>query len=139
MVKKEDERAPGVGILIRISSEPVCTFAIPTQDPVKEVASLQLLHNSSSGGHPGVEELYEAMRDDTTLYKISAWYSGGELFDLSPLPEEAAKPVFAQILDALKFVHTQGDGTSLNSRVFRCFSALGCLFPLRTCVEDRTS
>lgn len=55
-----------------------------------------------------MEELYEAMRDDTTLYKISAWYSGGELFDLSPLPEEAAKPVFAQILDALHFVHLQG-------------------------------
>eukprot|EP00903_Cladosiphon_okamuranus_P006973 g6786.t1 len=77
------------------------------EDPVKEVASLQLLH-SKSGGHPGVEELYEAMRDDTTLYKISAWYSGGELFDLSPLPEEAAKPIFAKILDALQFVHSQG-------------------------------
>eukprot|EP00752_Nemacystus_decipiens_P006994 g6273.t1 len=76
------------------------------EDPVKEVASLQLLH--TSGGHPGVEELYEAMQDDTTLYKISAWYSGGELFDLSPLPEQTAKPVFAQILDALKFVHSQG-------------------------------
>lgn len=74
---------------------------------MKEVASLQLLH--ASGGHPGVEELYEAMRDDTTLYKISAWYSGGELFDLSPLPEDALKPLFAQILDALKFVHSQGE------------------------------
>lgn len=78
------------------------------QDPVKEVASLQLLQGGHSGGHPGVEELIEALADDTTLYKICPWYSGGELFDLAPLPENLAKPVFTQILDALNFVHAQG-------------------------------
>lgn len=76
---------------------------------MKEVASLQLLQGGrQSGGHPGVEELIEALADDTTLYKICSWYSGGELFDLAPLPENLAKPVFAQILDAVNFVHGQG-------------------------------
>ncbi|CAM9170377.1 unnamed protein product [Hapterophycus canaliculatus] len=80
------------------------------EDPVKEVASLQLLQGgqAGSGGHDGVEELIEAMADDTTLYKVSPWYSGGELFDYAPLPEGAAKSVFAQILDAVAFVHRQG-------------------------------
>ncbi|CAM9094507.1 unnamed protein product [Scytosiphon promiscuus] len=80
------------------------------EDPVKEVASLQLLQGGLAGGrgHNGVEELIEAMADDTTLYKISPWYSGGELFDYAPLPEDAAKSVFAQILDAVAFVHRQG-------------------------------
>lgn len=55
-----------------------------------------------------MEELIEALADDTTLYKICSWYSGGELFDLAPLPENLAKPVFAQILDAVNFVHGQG-------------------------------
>lgn len=75
---------------------------------MKEVASLQLLQGGQSGGHPGVEELVEALADESTLYKICTWYSGGELFDLAPLCEEAAKPVFAQILDAVNFVHGQG-------------------------------
>lgn len=61
-----------------------------------------------AGGHHGVEELIEAMADDTTLYKISPWYSGGELFDLAPMSEDVAKPIFSQILDAVSFVHSKG-------------------------------
>lgn len=75
-----------------------------------------------------MEELYDAMRDDTTLYKISAWYSGGELFDLSPLPEEAAKPLFAQILDALKFVHSQGERVFFCCCVFSFFPPIVVVF-----------
>lgn len=85
------------------------------QDPVKEIASLQLLQGSdesaagaAGGGHHGVEELIEALTDDTTLYKISPWYSGGELFDLAPMSEDVAKPIFSQILDAVSFVHSKG-------------------------------
>lgn len=73
------------------------------QDPVKEVAALQLLQS-----HPNVEELEEAMIDDTNIYKITTWYEGGELFDLAPMPEESAKAVFAELLDALDFVHSRG-------------------------------
>lgn len=77
----------------------------PKQDPVKEVAALQLLQSQS---HINVEELEEAMADDTTLYKVTPWYEGGELFDLAPMPEESAKIVFAQLVDALDFVHSRG-------------------------------
>ena len=48
------------------------------------------------------------MADDTTLYKVTPWYEGGELFDLAPMPEAPAKKVFAQILDALDFVNSKG-------------------------------
>lgn len=48
------------------------------------------------------------MADDTTLYKVTPWYEGGELFDLAPMNETAAKRVFAQILDALDFVQSRG-------------------------------
>jgi len=86
-------------------------FSGARQDPIKEVSTLQLLHNGNEGrpgGHAGVEELVEALVDDTNLYKISVWYDGGELFERCPMPERDAKGVFAQILDALKFVHAQG-------------------------------
>lgn len=46
--------------------------------------------------------------DDTNLYKVTPWYEGGELFDLAPLPEDSAKLVFAQLLDALEFIHSRG-------------------------------
>ncbi|CAN0050770.1 unnamed protein product, partial [Laminaria digitata] len=77
------------------------------EDPVKEMAALQLLQGQQSH-HSNVEELEEAMTDDTTLYKVTPWYEGGELFDLAPMPEDSAKNVFAQILDALSFVHARG-------------------------------
>lgn len=77
------------------------------QDPVKEMAALQLLQGQQSH-HSNVEELEEAMTDETTLYKVTPWYEGGELFDLAPMQEDSAKSVFAQILDALSFVHARG-------------------------------
>ncbi|CBN75151.1 stress kinase [Ectocarpus siliculosus] len=93
------------------------------EDPVKEIASLQLLQGgdelaasaagAAGGGHDGVEELIEALADDTTLYKISPWYSGGELFDLAPMSEDVAKPIFSQILDAVSFVHSKGNRAPL--------------------------
>lgn len=85
------------------------------QDPVKEMAALQLLQGQQSH-HSNVEELEEAMTDDTTLYKVTPWYEGGELFDLAPMPEDSAKNVFAQILDALKFVHARGALTQATTK-----------------------
>lgn len=67
------------------------------------MAALQLLQS-----HDYVEELEEAMADGTTLYKVTPWYEGGELFDLAPMPEHSAKTVFAQLLDALDFIHARG-------------------------------
>lgn len=75
---------------------------------MKEAACLQLLH-SRNGAHPFIEELLEVISDENNLYKITPWYSGGELFDAAPLLEEAAKPLFVQILEALSFVHGQGE------------------------------
>lgn len=59
--------------------------------------------------HPNVEELEEAMTDEEMLYKVTPWYDGGELFDLAPMPEALARPVFAQLLDALEYVHSRGE------------------------------
>lgn len=84
------------------------------QDPVKEMAALQLLQS-----HGNVEELEEAMADGTTLYKVTPWYEGGELFDLAPMPEHSAKAVFAQLLDALDFIHSRGAYPTFLSRYFR--------------------
>ena len=88
------------------------------QDPVKEMAALQLLQGQQSH-HSNVEELEEAMTDDTTLYKVTPWYEGGELFDLAPMPEDSAKNVFAQILDALNFVHARGALTNSNNQIHK--------------------
>lgn len=82
-------------------------MSISLQDPVKEIAALQLLQGHCQ--HGNVEELEEAMADDTTLYKVTPWYEGGELFDLAPMNETAAKRVFAQILESLDFVHSRGE------------------------------
>lgn len=73
------------------------------QDPLKEVAALQLVQS-----HPNLEELEEAITDGTNLYKVTPWYEGGELFDLAPMPENSAKDVFAQLLEGLEFLHSQG-------------------------------
>lgn len=67
------------------------------------MAALQLVQS-----HPNLEELEEAMSDGINLYKVTPWYEGGELFDLAPMPEHSAKDVFAQLLDGLEFLHSQG-------------------------------
>lgn len=95
-------------------------FLKNTQDPLKEVAALQL-----SQSHPNVEELEEAMTDGTNLYKVTPWYEGGELFDLAPVPEQSAKMVFAQLLDALEFLHSRGEC------FFSCFFWRGVYPPSR--------
>lgn len=92
--------------LINVPSNSVVFYVSSLQDPVKEVAALQLLQGHCQ--HGNVEELKEAMADDTTLYKVTPWYEGGELFDLAPMNETAAKRVFAQILEALDYVHSRG-------------------------------
>ena len=59
--------------------------------------------------HPGVVELYDLLHDEHFYYVILEFCPGGELFqfivDRGRLTEEASKPIMAQLLLALRYIH----------------------------------
>ncbi|CAN0096329.1 unnamed protein product, partial [Discosporangium mesarthrocarpum] len=65
---------------------------------------LQLLQGGDL--HDNVEEIVEALVDSSYLYKITPWY-GCQLFDMAPVPETYAKPIFKQLFRAVAFLHNR--------------------------------
>ena len=59
--------------------------------------------------HPGVVELYDLLHDDYFYYVILEFCPGGELFqfivDQTRVTEEASKPILAQLLLGLRYIH----------------------------------
>lgn len=62
--------------------------------------------------HPGVVELYELLQDDNFYYVFLEFCANGELFDYiannQRLTENESKNMIRQILEALKYIHSQG-------------------------------
>lgn len=62
--------------------------------------------------HPGVVELYELIKDENFYYVFLEFCANGELFDYivnnQRLTENESKNMMKQIIEALKYVHSQG-------------------------------
>jgi serine/threonine protein kinase len=71
-----------------------------------EIRTHQSMH------HPGVVQLYDLFKDDNNFYVILEFCSNGELFqciiDRGHFPEDEARPMALQMLNALQYVHAQG-------------------------------
>jgi len=62
--------------------------------------------------HEGIVTLYDLLKDDTYFYIVMEFCPNGELFRYivqnGKLEEPQAQSIFLQILEALKYVHSQG-------------------------------
>ncbi|SCU94278.1 LADA_0G07624g1_1 [Lachancea dasiensis] len=71
-----------------------------------------LLNNLAQGAHPGIVRLFCTFHDAESLYYVLEYVSGGELLGLlrrnGPLPEAWSKHLFAQLVDTVDYMHSQG-------------------------------
>ena len=63
--------------------------------------------------HPNIVRLYDTVEDQECLYLVLELVGGGELFDLvvaarGGMDEDVARPLFAQMLEAVAYMHAQG-------------------------------
>ncbi|CAM9161112.1 unnamed protein product, partial [Hapterophycus canaliculatus] len=77
------------------------------EDPLREVAALQYLPR-----HPNVLTCTEALYDEDSIYVVTPFYSGGEVFDAlagrGRFDESEARPLFRQMLEGLLHLKTHG-------------------------------
>lgn len=69
----------------------------------RELAVLQLLH------HPHLVQLRQVLQDTSYVYFVMEYLEGGELFHIlaerGRLPEDEARHLFAQLINALTWCH----------------------------------
>eukprot|EP00903_Cladosiphon_okamuranus_P018341 g16873.t1 len=79
------------------------------EDPLHEIAALLKVQHP---GHPHVLKMVEALDDGETVYLLTPFVDGGEMFDWiaddGASTEEVVKPLFRQIIDGLRYVHSHG-------------------------------
>ncbi|CAM9696978.1 unnamed protein product [Ectocarpus sp. 4 AP-2014] len=77
------------------------------EDPLREVAALQFLSS-----HPNVLPCTEALWDSDSIYIVTPFYSGGEVFDAltdrGRYEEGEARPLLRQVLHALRHLKIHG-------------------------------
>ncbi|CAM9413732.1 unnamed protein product, partial [Phaeothamnion confervicola] len=80
------------------------------EDPVVEIATLQYL--SSNGSHPNVLQVVEVVEDAATIFLITPFCKGGELFDIicscGRLEEAEARMYFLQLMHGLAHLDSLG-------------------------------
>ena len=61
--------------------------------------------------HPGIIKIFDVLEDDTSVYLVSEYCGGGELYDFitsrSRVEEPLAKRIFKQIVLAVRYLHSQ--------------------------------
>ncbi|SCV03514.1 LAME_0H11034g1_1 [Lachancea meyersii CBS 8951] len=71
-----------------------------------------LLNSLGRGGHPGIVQLFCTFHDAESLYFVLEYVSGGELLNLlrrtGPLPETWSRHLFAQLVDTVDYMHSNG-------------------------------
>ncbi|CAM9235474.1 unnamed protein product, partial [Hapterophycus canaliculatus] len=77
------------------------------EDPLREVAALQYL-----AGHQNVLTCTEALWDKDSIYIVTPFYSGGEVFDAladrGRFEESEARPLFRELLEGLLHLKKHG-------------------------------
>ena len=62
--------------------------------------------------HPGIIKIYDLLADDAFFYLVMELCKGNTLLSVVPKPgtinEAAAKPIFKQVLETIKYIHDQG-------------------------------
>ncbi|CEF59588.1 Protein kinase domain and Serine/threonine-/dual specificity protein kinase, catalytic domain and Protein kinase-like domain-containing protein [Strongyloides ratti] len=71
----------------------------------REIESMEILH------HPNIIRLFECVETLSKTYLIMEYAGGGELYNYvhtkGKLPEEIAKPIFAQLISAVAHMHSK--------------------------------
>uniref|UniRef100_A0A0N5BC54 non-specific serine/threonine protein kinase n=1 Tax=Strongyloides papillosus TaxID=174720 RepID=A0A0N5BC54_STREA len=71
----------------------------------REIESMEILH------HPNVIRLFECVETLSKTYLIMEYAGGGELYNYvhtkGKLPEDVAKPIFAQLISAVAHMHSK--------------------------------
>ena len=93
----------------RLTNERVAVKQIPKQ----HVASLtREIHHHRRLHHPHVLQLYEVILTESHIWMVTELCSGGELYDVvesrGGLHESEAYTYFAQLCDAVAYIHAQG-------------------------------
>ena len=93
----------------RLTNERVAVKQIPKQ----HVASLtREIHHHRRLHHPHVLQLYEVILTESHIWMVTELCSGGELYDVvesrGALHESEAYKYFAQLCDAVAYIHAQG-------------------------------
>ena len=81
------------------------------EDAVAELTAMQKL--CSPGGHPNVLDLLEVIEDDTRVWVVLPFCEGGDMFSVvaeqnGPLPCSQTRVLFRQVIEGLRFIHTNG-------------------------------
>ncbi|CAL0322922.1 unnamed protein product [Lupinus luteus] len=98
----------GQEVAVKVIPKSKMTTAIAIEDVRREVKILRALT-----GHKNLVQFYEAYEDDNNVHIVMELCKGGELLDKilsrgGKYPEEDAKDVMIQILNAVAFCHLQG-------------------------------
>lgn len=75
------------------------------EDPYKEINAMEWLREP---GSPNMLQLVECLSDGRTMYVITPYCAGGDLFDLvlrGPMSEDVARPLFRQIVESIDYCH----------------------------------
>lgn len=78
-----------------------------TEDPYKEIYAMEWLKEP---GSPNLLQLVECLSDGRTLYVVTPFCAGGDLFSMlidngGPMSEDDARPLFKQIVESIDYCH----------------------------------
>lgn len=80
------------------------------ENPMQEIAVLSMMRNP---GHPNVLQMVDALADETSIFLVTPFIDGGEMFDwvqgaANPAREVDVRPLFRQIVEGMQYIHSRG-------------------------------
>jgi len=109
IVKIAIHRQSGERFALKIIDKKKFIMANTKRRPNALMEEVEILRSVS---HPNIIGIHDVYETDKTLYLVLELVTGGELFDkilnAGHFKEEQAREFFAQMLDAVKYLHSQG-------------------------------